>query len=262
MIRLGIIGGGGWLGQAVARAVLDAGLTTAEGLTLSYRSAMPQGFDGTCLTRDSQELADRSDVIILSVRPEDWPLEFDAKAKLVISVMAGISLSDLAAHHNSARVIRALPNAAAEVGASYTPLVGTTAAQGDDMTTARRIFACCGLVDQVASESQLDYLSGLTGTGPAYPALIAAAMERDAMSHGLSLEVARRAVAQLFIGTGRLLEAHPADPDKTVETFMAYRGITAAGLSAMRDAGLDGAIAAGLSAAHEKALAMGRKGAA
>lgn len=260
-VKLGIVGGAGWLGRAIARAVLDAGFTTPEALTLSYRRAEPTGFAGVRLTRDNQDLADRSDVILLSVRPDDWPAAgFDAPGRLVVSVMAGIGLSALSARHHTARVIRALPNAAAEVGASYTPFVAAPAAEAGDRALARRIFETCGLVDEVASEGELDYLSGLTGTGPAYPALMATAMVEDAIARGLDPAIARRAVTTLFAGAGRLMEARGEDPASTVETFMAYRGVTAAGLEAMRTAGLENAVRKGLSAAFGKAVEMGRGG--
>ena len=87
-LRIGIIGGGGWLGGAIAGSILDAGLVGPRNLSLSYRSEPPRRFPNSFLTTDNQELADRSDVILLSVRPADWQaLEFDAGGRLVISVM-------------------------------------------------------------------------------------------------------------------------------------------------------------------------------
>ena len=177
--------------------------------------------------------------------------------KLVISVMAGVSLAALAQRHATARVIRALPNAAAELGASYTPLFAGDGAAAADLELARQIFACCGTVDLVSSEAQLDYLSGLTGTGPAYPALFALAMEQDAVQRGLDPAVARRAVRGLFIGAGRMLEASAASNAEIVEQFMAYRGVTAAGLQAMQAHGVEAAIRAGLAAASARTATMG-----
>ncbi|MGO7425631.1 pyrroline-5-carboxylate reductase family protein, partial [Rhizobium ruizarguesonis] len=95
-LRIGIIGGGGWLGGAIAGSILDAGLIDARNLSLSYRSEEPRRFPNTFLTPDNQALADRSDVILLSVRPDDWhALDVNAGGKLVISVMAGIRLGAL-----------------------------------------------------------------------------------------------------------------------------------------------------------------------
>lgn len=257
-IRLGIIGGGGWLGGAISRAVVANGVVAPADLTLSYRSAPPEGFEGAHLTRDARELADRSEVIILSVRPEDWPaVDFAAPGKLVVSVMVGIGMAAMIARHGTARIVRALPNAAAQVGASYTPFHAAPAATQGDRERVRSIFACCGMVDEFTSEEQIDYLACLTGTGPAYPALLAAAMERDAIARGFDPAVAQRAVLGVLIGTGRMLEADPQPPEAIVKAFMAYRGLTGAGLCAMRKAGFDQAVAAGLAAALSKGMAMG-----
>ena len=79
---------------------------------------------------------------------------------------------------------------------------------------------------------------------------------RDAVAHGLPPEVARRSVTALLVGTGRLLEKNGEDPEDTVAAFVDYRGVTAAAIEAMREAGFDAAVSAGLSAALEKSLAL------
>ncbi|WP_192254342.1 pyrroline-5-carboxylate reductase family protein [Mesorhizobium silamurunense] len=258
-LKLGIVGGAGWLGGAIAGAALAAGVVRAQDLALSYRSAKPDRFPGTFWTDDNQALADRSDVIILSVRPQDWPsLSIDAKGKLVISVMAGIRLAEIGEKHGTRHVVRTLPNAAAEVAKSYTPWIASGDAADDDRAVVRAIFDACGVQDEVGSERDIDYLTGLTGSGPAFPALLADAMMRDAVAFGLAPDVARRAVNTVLTGTGRLLELNDASPADTVEAFLDYRGTTAAAIETMRDAGFDEAVAKGLAAAFLKSIAMGK----
>lgn len=256
--KLGIVGGAGWLGGAIAGAALAAGVVRAQDLALSYRSAKPDRFPGAFWTDDNQALADRSDVIMLSVRPQDWPsLAIDAKGKLVVSVMAGIRLAEIGEKHATRRVVRTLPNAAAEVAKSYTPWIASGDATGEDRAIVRAIFDACGVQDEVASERGIDYLTGLTGSGPAFPALLADAMMRDAIAFGLAPDVARRAVNTVLTGTGRMLERSDASPADTVAAFLDYRGTTAAGIETMREAGFDEAVAKGLAAAFLKSIAMG-----
>ena len=257
-VRVGIVGAAGWLGGAIAQALLDRQFVDPSGLTLSYRSKRPPRFAGASWTKDNQQLADKSDVIVVSVRPADWPsLSIDADGKLVISVMAGIRLEQLAARLGTDRVVRSLPNAAAEVGRSYTPWVASAAVTGSDRTLVSAIFSTCGLSDELRGEADIDYMTGLSGSGPAFPALLAAAMMRDAVSRGIPAAIARRAVTSVLIGTGSLFERSGEDPSETVETFVAYRGTTAAGIEAMRANGFDGAVAEGLSAALQKSVSMG-----
>ncbi|OKP76813.1 pyrroline-5-carboxylate reductase [Ensifer adhaerens] len=257
-LRVGVIGGAGWLGGAIADAILDAGIVEPQNLSLSYRSERPDRFNRSFWTSDNQALADRSDVIVLSVRPADWlSLNVVAEGKLVISVMAGIRLSALVEHHRTDRVARTLPNAAAEVRKSYTPWVAAAGLQNDDRDIIRAIFDACGSQDEVHSEAEIDYLTGLTGSGPAFPALLAEAMMADAVSQELAPEIAKRAVNTLITGAGRLLEQRDDCPTDIVQTFLDYRGTTAAAIEEMRAAGFDTAVSRGLRAAFRKSVRMG-----
>jgi pyrroline-5-carboxylate reductase len=257
-LRIGIVGGGGWLGGAIAGSILAAGITVPESLALSYHRQQSDRFPNAFWTTNNQALADRSDVIILAVRPQDWTsLPVHADDKLVISVMAGIRLSALSERHKTTRVVRTLPNAAVEVGKSYTPWIASTGVGDEDRAIVRAIFDACGTQDEVASESDIDYLTGLTGSGPAFPALLAAAMMKDAVAHGLPDDLARRAVNTVLVGAGRLLERRDECPDDIVSAFLSYRGTTAAAIEHMRTAGFDGAVAVGLEAAFRKSVSMG-----
>jgi pyrroline-5-carboxylate reductase len=140
--RVGIVGGNGWIGGALARAFVAADLLPPSRLTLSCRSEAPDWLPEAAWTHDNQALADNADVVILSVRPQEWPaVNLAATGKLVVSVMAGIPLADLARRTGT---VRALPNAAAQVGSSYTPWTATTAVTDADRAIVRRIFRTCG----------------------------------------------------------------------------------------------------------------------
>lgn len=257
-LRIGVIGGGGWLGSAIANAVLAAGIAKPHDLALSYRSTCPDRFPGAFWTSDNQALVDRSDIIVLSVRPDDWAdLAVDADGKLVISVMAGVRLAALCDRHHTRRVVRTLPNAAAEVRSSYTPWIATSDVDDADRAAVRTIFDACGVQDEVRTEAEIDYLTGLTGSGPAFPALLAEAMMADALAHGLDRKVAQRAVNTVLVGTGRLLEQRDDCPTETVQTFLDYRGTTAAAIEEMLSAGFGSAVTGGLAAAFKKSVRMG-----
>ncbi|HMQ92900.1 MAG TPA: pyrroline-5-carboxylate reductase dimerization domain-containing protein [Amaricoccus sp.] len=255
--RIGIIGGKGWIGGAIARAVVAAKLIPPGDLTLSCRGDPPGWLPDVHWTRDNQALADRSHVLILSVRPQDWPsIEVRAPGKLVISVMAGVTLADIAARLGTARVVRALPNAALEVGQSYTPWIAAEQVTELDRAAIRRLLDSFGSGDEVGTEAEIDYMTGLSGTGPAYPALLAVAMMRDAVANGLPKEVARRAAVAVLVGTGRLLEKTGEAPEDIVAAFVEYRGVTAAAIQAMQASGFDAAVSAGLSAALQASHAL------
>ena len=130
--------------------MVETGLLPPTGLTLSCRSAPPDWLPEAVWTHDNQALADSVDVVILSVRPQDWPqVRISAEGRLVVSVMAGIPLADISASVGTGRVVRALPNAAAEVGKSYTPWTASAAVTDADRAIVRRIFETCGAEDEV-----------------------------------------------------------------------------------------------------------------
>jgi pyrroline-5-carboxylate reductase len=254
--RVGIIGGAGWLGTAIAKALIGAGTVSAERLTCSFRSKKPETTVDCVWTQDNRQLVENSDIVILSVRPGDWSaIDINAAGKLVISVRAGVTVDDIKRKTGSSRVARALPNAAAELGYSYTPFFVASAEPGDGDIVGT-LFRSCGAVDAVSLEEHIDYFTAMSGSGAAFPALLAEAMMNDAIARGVSADVARRAAQQVIIGAGRLQEHDRASPSDTVQAFVDYKGTTAAGIVEMRREGFETAVRAGLEAAYRKARAL------
>lgn len=247
---IGIVGGTGWLGRALALALLSAGLVRPEALILSNRSGRlddPEGLlAGVTVTANSRQLAERSDLLILSVRPQDLSsLSLDAQGKLLVSLVAGVPLADVQAHCGTERVIRAMPNAALEIRQSYTPWLASSAVDASDKAYVQQLFETCGTADEVFSETHLNYLTALSGTGPSYPALLAQALFRDAVARGLPEDVARRAVIGVVAHASQLIgEQHGFEA--LLRRLTEYRGVSAAGLEAMAEAGFDESVAAGL----------------
>ena len=260
--RLGVIGGNGWLGNAIADAAVACGLIEPSRLTLSSRSDNRGAVEipGAYWTKDNAELTDRSDVIIVSVRPEQFPsIDIDAKGKLVISVMAAVPARTIADRTNSDRVIRSMPNAAVTMRKSFTPWFATPAVAAADKEFVRALLTTCGDTDEVQTEGQLDYCAGLTGAGAAFPALLAQAMMEHAQLQGLSRSFARRAVEGVVVQASQLIGGEVGDPERILEALIGYRGTTAAALATMKERGFVDAVQAGLEAAALRAAAMARE---
>ena len=258
-MKLGIIGATGWLGQALGLRLVQLGLWDAGDLVLSNRAGNRSAYAAhpKAVWADVAGLCAASDVIVIAVRPEDFPLQgFDPAAKLVISFMTVWSLAKLRALYPNARIVRAMPNGAAPVGASYTPWVGAGLGAGDAALVAR-ILSAMGGQDAVLDEAQLDYLAALSGSGSAYPALMAQAMLRDALARGVPEAVAKAAVEAVICGSAPFLAGKMGELDALLNTYRAYKGVTAAGLDAA-EAGLHQAITDALAAASAKAQALGQ----
>ena len=252
-LRVGIIGGTGWLGGALGRALVDKGLAD---VSLLNRSG-PQDYGGRRVrwARDLSDLVAGADVIVISVRPADWPgLDLRAPGKLMISFMAGVGLGTLS--RTGGRVIRALPNAAAEIGASYSPWVAGAGITAEDRATTAQILGAIGTAEELPDEAQIDVMTALSGSGPAYPALMAQAMLGWLASVGVGPDVAARAVESVVCTSARLLQGKVAEAANMVQTFVDYRGTTCAGLEAAEAGGFSAALHAALTTATAKAAAM------
>ncbi|MGE8360372.1 pyrroline-5-carboxylate reductase family protein [Pseudomonas sp.] len=255
--RVGIIGGTGWLGRSIAQALVDSGFTAPGALTLSNRTGVwaqaPASLAEVAITASNQALVDTSDVIILSVRPEDLnALRLDASGKLLISLVAGAALSDLQAHTGCRRIVRAMPNAALEIRRSHTPWLASAEVEQQDRAYVQALFDTCGQADEVFSEAHLNYLTGLVGTGPSYPALLAQALFENALAQGLPEAVARRAAAGVVVHASQLITEQRGF-DELLDALIGYRGVSSAGIQGMRDAGLERCVNAGLDAAMKVA---------
>ena len=248
-MRIGILGGTGWLGGALARNLLKAGHLPGNLLVLNRRGPVADfdAWPGVAWPADLGAMAADCDVLVLSVRPEDYrvaaPLPFGGQ---VISFMAGVSLEDLARDFPAARIARAMPGGGASEGTAHVPWCGA----GDPVA----VLSALGHVDRVADERALAYLSALSGSGAAYPALMARAMYRHALAQGLPPDVAWNAVRSVVCGSPALFSGGIAQAEALLETYHGYRGITAAGLDAAAAAGFGEAVAAALEAATAKAL--------
>ena len=258
-VRLGIIGGNGWLGNAIAQAAVASGLLEADRLVLSGRSGLaPEAeIPGAGFTTDNASLAARSDVIVLSVRPEQFPdVHIDARGKLVVSVMAGVTARTIAERTGATRIVRAIPNAAAAIRRSFTPWFATPSVSIGDGKLVQALFEACGDAAEVPEESHIDYCVGMTGSGAAFPALMAEALVAHAVSQGLPEDFSRRAAKGVLAGASQLFAAESEDTAGIVREMIDYRGTTAAALQAMLDSGFNEAVAAGLEAASAKASAL------
>lgn len=258
-MKIGIIGATGWLGSALGKGLLENGTAPGD-LVLLNRSGPRADYHGRRVTwvMDAADLAAEADVIVVSVRPGDWPaLDLRAGGRLVISFMAGVDCARLAGC--GGRIVRAMPNAAAEIGASYSPWFAAPGVTAADRETVARILAAFGTSDELTREDQLDLMTALPGSGAAYPALMAEAMLEVARAHGLPEAVALRAVEAAVCGGARLLEGQVGRAGELLAAYHDYRGTTDAGLNAAEAAGFREAIRLALEAATDKSRAMAQQ---
>ena len=249
---LGIIGGTGWLGRAIAEALLASGFIEPDRLLISNRSGVSTFEPGVRLLVDNQQLVDLSDIVVLSIRPDQFrELQINARGKVVISLMAGVPAAAISAANGADVVVRAMPNAAVEIRQSFTPWYSVGKLLESERQWVQRLFECVGSADEVPDEDCIDYLSALSGTGPAFPAMLQMALTNQAVTAGIPLAIAQRAAQGVVVGGGQMLASR--DPQQMIESLMAYRGVTAAALQSMADQNIESIVGRAVKAGAEVA---------
>jgi pyrroline-5-carboxylate reductase len=258
---VGVIGGNGQLGGAIARAWLRSRTLEPGQLWISSRSGNTAGFeawDGIHFTTDNQRLVDACEVVVLSVPPDQAPaIGVEAEGRLLISVMAGVSADFLRRLTRTDRIVRAMSSPAADIGLAFSPWCAGSAVSGDDRRTVRSLLDACGRSDEVPDERQIDLFTALTGPVPGFVACFADCMVQYAVKRGIDPAIADRAIRQLFLASGTVLAASSEQPGDHVRDMIAYAGTTAAGLKVMLDSPLAEVIADGLDAAVERTGSIG-----
>jgi pyrroline-5-carboxylate reductase len=256
-MKLGIIGGTGWLGGAIAKRLLGTGHIAQNNLWLSNRSGRRDGFEAwadVTITSDSAALVDACDVVILAVRPEQLAdLRVDASACLVLSVMASTPMARLAELTGARRIIRTMPNPGVEHGQGVTPWFASPDATDSDRVCVQALFDACGQAEEVSGEDQINYLTGLTGPIPGLFGLVASVMIDAAIARGFDRAVAERAVRFHAMAAGNEILRSDLTPAQDVERTLEYGGTTTAGFRSALDASIARCLADALSAAEEVA---------
>jgi pyrroline-5-carboxylate reductase len=163
-------------------------------------------------SQDNIALIQKSDCIILSVKPQALhsvlsPLvdAIHKKGCLVISIAAGIPVSQIQKWLNGySRVIRTMPNTPAQVGSGMTAILASPAVHETDLLLTESIFSAVGHCCRLSSEEQMDWVTAISGSGPAYFFLFMEALEAAAISLGLPGDTAQTLVTQTALGAAQL----------------------------------------------------------
>ncbi|HEY1581690.1 MAG TPA: pyrroline-5-carboxylate reductase [Chthoniobacterales bacterium] len=259
--RLGFIGGGKLAGSVV-RGLVRAGFCAAAEILVSEPNeavaAVLREEAGIELARENAEIAEQAAMILIGVKPQVvlGVIEGIAGAiegKMVISLAAGIRLPSMEAK-GPGRFMRAMTNTPAAVCQAATALARGSRTTEEDFARAREIFSAIGFVAEVKDE-QIDAVTALAGSGPAFVYTVIEALAAGGTSCGLPAEASLGLATQTVRGAAQLALESGLSPEELRRMVITPGGTTAAGLAEMEKR----ATAAGLSAAVEAATARGRE---
>lgn len=260
--------GGGNMAEAIMRGLLredvGVGICVAE-ISPKRRDELTSRFPNVRVVSDAAEAAEWGEVVFLAIKPQQAEGAFDliehvvTPRKLVISIMAGVPSSKIEANlAPGCRVIRAMPNTPALVGAGATAVCSGRKATSEDLDLARQIFALTGTA-AIVEEKLMDAVTGLSGSGPAYVFMFIDALSDAGVKNGLPRDVAAQLAAQTVLGAARMVVETGEHPTLLKEKVTSPGGTTIAGLHALENGCLRGVVMNAVEAACLKSKELAGK---
>lgn len=260
--------GAGNMAGALIRGLIGTGSVSASQVIAADpdddRTSALAGEIGARVTRDNAEAVRGASVVVLATKPQVFAQVLPEVAAalpadaLVISIAAGISTEVIEnAFPTGARVVRAMPNTPALVGAGATAIAGGQHATDDDLALAEDLFRSVGVSVRVP-EASIDAVTGLSGSGPAYVFSMIEALRDAGIREGLPEDTALLLASQTVFGAAKLLLDQQEPPDVLRERVTSPGGTTRAGLDALARAGFEDAIAGAVRAATRRSVELGK----
>ena len=252
--------GAGKMGIALARGWLDAGLPTSNLVLVDPvpgEAAKELAADFNIVIHP-EALGLQPNVLVLAVKPQIIGAVMEGLAPvvgshtLVLSIAAGVSIATLSAGLGTDRVIRTMPNTPAQIGKGITGVVAGPDVRAEDRAAADALLAAAGKVVWFDKESDLDAVTAVSGSGPAYIFNLTEALAAAGVAQGLPEHVAMQLARQTVVGAAALMEADPAPASVLRQNVTSPNGTTAAALEVLMAAD-------GLTPLMERAVAAARR---
>ncbi|MBX3413040.1 MAG: pyrroline-5-carboxylate reductase [Pirellulales bacterium] len=267
--RLGFLGAGR-MATALAQGFLAQGLASQQAILAGEPSpAAAEEFarhTGCRTTTDNVEVVSQADVVLLAVKPQQvtevlaglkgrWRAE-----QLVLSIAAGVRLATLADLIGAGpRLVRVMPNTPCLVGQSASAYSLGATATPDDAALVATLLGAVGRAWQV-SESHLDAVTGLSGSGPAFVYVMIEALSDGGVRMGLPRDLATSLAAQTVLGAATMVLETGEHPGVLKDQVTSPGGTTIAGLAALESGGLRAALISAVEAATRRSQELGRSG--
>ena len=262
---IGFVGGGN-MAEAMIRGLLRGKVFAPDDVIVSgprderlQELREKYGIRATTINRE----AAAARIVVLSVKPQILSRVLDEIADaidseaLVISIAAGVPVAAIQSRLASGtRVVRGMPNTPALVDAAATAIAGGEHARESDLDDARRIFDAIGIT-VILEESQLDAVTGLSGSGPAYVFLILEALSDAGVKVGLSRRTAQLLAAQTLLGSAKLLLETNEHPGRLKDMVTSPGGTAITGLHTLEHGGVRTTLMNAVEAATRRSRELG-----
>ena len=265
--RFGVLGAGS-MGKAIAAGAVRAGLFRKDEVLLFNRSEEKRAAnaaEGYAVTGDFTEVYTESDMVLLSVKPQNFaevlPVLADCKCEkpLVLSIAAGISFATIEnALGADTPIIRAMPNTPLMLGVGATQLVKNAAASEAQLAAVRSLFDAMGVTTVFEHEDMINEAIPYAGSAPAYIYAYADAMVQSAKKHGIDEKDALQMFCQTMIGAAKMLMQGDKTPAELIRAVCSPGGTTLAGMQVLEERDLYGMVAEACDKCTARAYELGK----
>ncbi|MEA5534842.1 pyrroline-5-carboxylate reductase [Crocosphaera sp. XPORK-15E] len=265
--RLGIIGGG-VMAEAILTRLLAANIYPANTVLVSEPKLQRREFLSNTysvqVTANNQETLTASEALLLAIKPQildkvtaSLKLENQPNSPLILSILAGVTLARLESAFPGFPVIRVMPNTPATVGAGMTAIAAGKNIEPSHLSLATSIFTAVGEVVEVP-ESMMDGVTGLSGSGPAFVALMIEALADGGVAAGLPRAIAAKLALQTVLGTAKLINETGLHPAQLKDNVTSPGGTTIAGVGKLEEKGFRSAVIEAVKAAYRRSQELGK----
>ncbi|HEY9737419.1 MAG TPA: pyrroline-5-carboxylate reductase [Trichocoleus sp.] len=262
---LGVIGGG-VMGEALISRLIDQGVFAPDAVIVSdpqseRRTYLADTY-GVITTDDNAAVVAKAQTLLLAIKPQvidqvaPGLLQAATSPRFLLSILAGVTLERLQGFFPQWPVVRAMPNTPATVGAGITAITAGAHTSPEDLALARRIFGSVGDVVDVP-EYLMDAVTGLSGSGPGYVAIMIEALADGGVAAGLPRATALQLALQTVRGTAELLLQSGLHPAQLKDRVTSPGGTTITGIARLEEAGLRSALIEAVRAASDRSRELG-----
>ncbi|MEZ4807852.1 MAG: pyrroline-5-carboxylate reductase [Flavobacteriales bacterium] len=259
-MKIGIIGCGN-MGTAFARSFRKYGLVDHADLHLVARNPDRHAALGRLgiVSGSIEAHFSTKEILIIAVKPQDFAAMAPELAKVlrpeqvVLSIMAGRTLEDIRRSLGHATIVRAMPNAPAQIGLGITAYATATELNMHQTLMVEQLLNSTGRAIHLADESLLDPVTALSGSGPAYFFHIVRTMIDSGIALGLAPHVAHALVKQTMLGSYHLMEQVDETPEQLIRAVMSKGGTTEAAFRVFAQEDLAGTLQRAINAASQRA---------
>ena len=256
--------GAGVIGGAIVKCLIKSRVADSVIATRrNINSLIPLADLGANISDNNVVAANKAEIVFLCVKPNDLEnvikeVKDELKGKLVISTAAVIPLALLEQTVPDARFVRTMPNIAAMVGESFTAYSMGSTTVFEDKEVTEKLLKTMGTCMEV-EEKYMDAVTGLSGSGPAFIAIVIEALTYAGLRVGLPRELCRVASAQSVLGTAKMIMEQTCTPSELAEMVTTPGGTTIEGIYQIEDGKLRTALMNAVQAATEKSSSIRSK---